>query len=227
VNLLIVEDEVAVRTLLVEEFRSLGASVTEAGTKSAALNTLNDADFDVAILDVHLPDGSGLDVLRVLRGREPTPHVIILSGAATEVDRIRGLDLGADDYVVKPFYIRELIARVSAAQRRQRPVDRELVFGSIIIDPVARTVTMDGARVDLSTMEFDLLAFMAAHPGRAFHRDELLRSVWRSSLDYQHAATVTEHVWRLRKKLEVDPRRPLLIQTVRGVGYRFVSPEVT
>ncbi|HEY0518267.1 MAG TPA: response regulator transcription factor [Ilumatobacteraceae bacterium] len=223
-NLLIVEDETAVRRLLVSEFQTDDVNVTEASTKAAALTELNDTDFDVAILDLTLPDGSGLDVLEVLRGREPSPHVIILSGAASETERVRGLELGADDYVVKPFYMRELVARVAAARRRHRSTGRQLNFGKIKLDISARSVTIDGGEVDLSAKEFDLFAFLAERPGRAFGRDELLRSVWRSSLDFQHAATVTEHIWRLRKKLETDPHRPQLLQTVRSVGYRFVPP---
>jgi DNA-binding response OmpR family regulator len=151
--------------------------------------------------------------------------VILLSWAGSEVDRIRAFELGADDYMVKPLFVRELTARVLAVRRRLGVAKVEsLRFGNFAIDFAARQVTVDGAPVTLTVKEFDLLAFLATSPRRAFSRDELLRSVWRSAPSWQHASTVTEHVRRLRCKLEPDAVKPSLVRTVRGVGYRFDPP---
>jgi DNA-binding response OmpR family regulator len=221
-RLLIVEDDDAICRLVATVFEEHAVDVTAAGTAAAALTELRHAVFDVAILDLTLPDGSGLDVLEAMQAQGSATHVIILSGAATETDRVRALELGADDYVVKPFFVRELTARVLAVRRRQETAtSSSLTYGRIAIDLAARQVTVDDAPVALRAKEFDLLAFLAARPRHVFSRDELLRSVWQSATDWQKASTVTEHVRRLRSKIEDDPLNPRLLQTVRGVGYRF------
>lgn len=224
-RLLIVEDDLAVRRVVINHLEEQGVSVTAAASGAAGLIELHHAAFDIAILDLLLPDGSGLDVLRALRAPGCATYVIILSAAGSEADRVRAFELGADDYVVKPFFVRELTARVLAVRRRQDVArDNNLRYGPIAIDLAARQVTVDGAPLSLTAKEFDLLAFLAARPRHAFSRDELLRSVWQSAADLQHASTVTEHVRRLRSKLEPDQRQPRLLQTVRGVGYRFDPP---
>jgi PAS domain S-box-containing protein len=224
-KVLIVEDEAEVRRLVASQLELQGATVTESGTKAGGLRALEDEAFDVVILDLTLPDGSGLELLRVLRELEPPPHVMVLSGAGSESDRVRALELGADDYVVKPFFVRELTARILAVRRRTDALsERTLRFDPIAIDLSARRVTLAGTPVDLTAKEFDLLAFLAARPGHVFSRDELLRAVWRSSEDWQQTATVTEHVHRLRAKLESNPADPRTLTTVRGAGYRFDPP---
>jgi DNA-binding response OmpR family regulator len=224
-RLLLVDDDVAISRLVTNRLVHLGVSVTSASTVAAALAALRHSAFDVVILDLTLPDGTGLDVLHSLRESDAPTHVIILSGAGTEIDRVRALDLGADDYVVKPFFVRELAARVLAVRRRQDVAkDTTLRHGRLAIDLTARQVTVDDALVALTPKEFDLLAFLAARPRHVFSRDELLRSVWQSAAEWQQSSTVTEHIGRLRSKIESNPRRPCFLQTVRGVGYRFDPP---
>jgi len=224
-QLLMVEDDVAVRRLVTNRLERQGVTVTAAATAGAALRELRESTFDVAIFDLTLPDGSGLDLLRMLRKRGTATHVIILSGADSESDRVGALGQGADDYVVKPFFVRELTARVMAVGRRQEESHaHSMVFGPLAIDLVARQVTVNDKAVDLTAKEFDLLAFLSARPRHAFSRDELLHSVWQSAAEWQQESTVTEHVRRLRAKIEHDPQQPSLVMTVRGVGYRFDAP---
>ena len=154
----------------------------------------------------------------------PSAHVIVLTGAGSEADRVQAIELGADDYVVKPFFARELAARVLAVERRRGLAEHTtLRIGPLEIDMKARVVTADGRPIDLTTKEFALLAFLAARPGHTFSRVELLRAVWQSSPDWQQSTTVTEHIRRLRTKLEQDSRHPEMLKTVRGAGYRAVG----
>ncbi len=224
-RLLIVDADEAVLRLVTNRLERQAVDVTPVATVAGALAELTHRTFDVAIFDLMRPDGSGLDLMRVLReGAAPT-HVIIASDAAGEGDRVHALGLGADDYVVKPFSVRELTARVLAVRRRRAAAtDDHMVFGSMTIDLAARQVAIDGAPVRLTAKEFDLLAFLAARPRHAFSRDELLRSVWRSASDWQQVSTVTEHVRRVRAKIEPEPHHPRMLHTVRGVGYRFDPP---
>jgi PAS domain S-box-containing protein len=225
VRLLIVEADEAIRRLVANRLERQNIEVVAAETAAAALAELAHTAFDVAIFDLMLPDGSGIDLLRVLRERGAPTHVIVLSDADSEGDRVHALGLGADDYVAKPFFVRELTARVLAVRRRQVSVtDSRLVYGTVTIDLAARQVTIDDQPIRLTAKEFDLLAFLAARPRHAFSRDELLRSVWQSDADWQQVATVTEHMRRLRTKIEVEPHHPRLLHTVRGVGYRFDPP---
>jgi DNA-binding response OmpR family regulator len=225
VQLLIVEADEEIRRLVTDRVERQGVHVTAAETAAGALAVLDDTAFDVAIFDLMLPDGSGIDLLRVLRERGAATHVIILSDAGSEGDRVHALGLGADDYVVKPFFVRELTARVLGVRRRQfTAADTVLVHGPISIDLAARQVTVDAEPVRLTAKEFDLFAFLAARPRHAFSRDELLRSVWQSAADWQQVATVTEHMRRLRMKIEVEPHHPRMLHTVRRVGYRFDPP---
>jgi DNA-binding response OmpR family regulator len=176
------------------------------------------------VLDLMLPDIDGLEVMRRLRqqNRDHTA-IILLTARSEESDRIVGLRLGADDYVVKPFSPAELVARVDAVLRRLEPVrEREvpLRFDGLEIDPSARRATLEGEQLSLTQREFELLLFMARHPGQAFTRDQLMERVWQYSF-YIDTSTVTVHIRRLRSKLERDPARPRFIETVWGIGYRF------
>jgi DNA-binding response OmpR family regulator len=168
------------------------------------------------------PGASGLDLLRELRRSSGTP-VILLTARVEEADRILGLELGADDYVVKPFSPRELVARVRTILRRANPapIVSTLEYDGLSVDMVAREVCLDGTRVGLTSKEFDLLAFMAANPRQVFSRTQLLEQVWDSSPDWQDPATVTVHIRRVRHKIEADPTQPRWLQTAWGVGYRF------
>ena len=224
-RLLLVEDDAAVRQLVTNRLEMEGVMVTVATTVAEAITEIHHRVFDAAILDLTLPDGSGLEVLHDLRDLGAATHVTILSGAKSEIDRVGALDLGADDYVVKPFFVRELAARILAVQRRQdASTATALRYGPLQIDLAAREVTVDNVPVHLTTKEFDLLVCMAAHPRQVFSRDALLREVWHSAGDWQQASTVTEHIRRLRAKIEFDPLSPRMVRTARGVGYRFDPP---
>jgi PAS domain S-box-containing protein len=222
---LVVEDDAQVRSLVRDGLEEHGITVTEAATVAEAHEAFDHAVFDVIILDLTLPDGSGFDVLSHVNTELSQSHVIVLSSAVTELDRIRGLELGADDYVVKPFSARELTARVLAVRRRRAsPPATSIRFGRFEIDFPARRLLADGVVVEMTRLEFALLAFLAARPGHVFSRAELLDMVWKSNVDWQSKATVTEHVRRLRSKIETDPHHPSLLETVRGAGYRFHMP---
>jgi DNA-binding response OmpR family regulator len=199
--------------------------VHEAADGAEAADWLAAHRPDLVVLDVMLPGTDGLTILRQLRATGDIP-VILLTARAEEVDRVLGLELGADDYVVKPFSARELVARVRSVLRRTatKPSpnsDAVLDFGELRIEVLSREVTVDGQRVDLTPKEFDLLAVLARSPRQVFSRRQLLAQVWDSAPEYQDAATVTVHVGRLRQKLERDPENPRWITTLWGVGYRF------
>jgi diguanylate cyclase (GGDEF)-like protein/PAS domain S-box-containing protein len=224
-SVLLVEDEAAIRSLVGAQLQDQGLHVTGAATIADARAALALGSYAVVILDLSLSDGSGLDVLDGLRASGCTSHVIILSGSTAEADRVGALQRGADDFVVKPFYLRELTARVLAVGRRRDPAaDAVLDIGRIHLDLLARVVTVAGRDVELTAKEFDLLAYLAVRPGHVFDREELLNAVWQSKTEWQQAATVTEHIRRLRRKLEADPAHPQLLVTVRGAGYRLDLP---
>jgi DNA-binding response OmpR family regulator len=221
-RLLIVEHDIATRQLVINHLAERGVAATAVPTAAMALTDLHRTPLDVAILGVSLGDASARDLLRGLRAPGSTTHVIILGASGDEADRLQAFELGADDYVVKPFFVQELTARVLAVRRRLGIVkDTTLRFGKIGIDVAARQVTVDDQPVDLTAKEFDLLAFFAARPRHTFSRDELLRSVWHSAAQWQRTSTVTEHVRRLRSKLEPASHQAGLLRTVRGIGYRF------
>jgi two-component system phosphate regulon response regulator PhoB len=224
-RILVVDDDQRVRTVVGWQLEADGFAVTEAGDGAAALAQIERARPDLVVLDLSLPGVSGLDVLRRVRAAEgaaPPLPVIVLSGRSGDTDRIVGLDLGADDYLVKPFSPGELAARVRSVLRRARPgpVPARPADG-LWVDETSRDVTLDGCPVELTAKEFDLLAFLVRHPRQVFTRAQLLEHVWGSAKGWQGEATVTEHVHRLRHKL--GPRadgRPI-VATVRGVGYRM------
>lgn len=210
----------AVRDLLGDN----GYVVHVAGTGCAAKEMLTQLRPDVILLDLGLPDVSGLDVLTEFTRTSAAP-VIVLSGRSGETDRVVGLDLGADDYISKPFGARELVARVNAAVRRRRvsePADA-FRFGELVIDEATHDVTVRNRPVALTPKEFELLVFLARSPRRVYTRSQLLRHVWQSSEEWQDDNTVAEHVYRVRRKLDPDAR-DRWIETVRGVGYRFAPP---
>ncbi|HEX2029210.1 MAG TPA: response regulator transcription factor [Nitriliruptorales bacterium] len=221
-RVLVVDDEPMVREVVARYLQRDGYRVDVAADGGTALRTARDRRPHLVILDLMLPDTSGLEVLRELRRTGAVP-VILLTARGDEGDRVLGLELGADDYVVKPFSPRELTARVRSVLRRAepRPPSSPLQFVGLRIDPVTREVTVDDRQVELTAREFELLLFLAGSPRQVFTRGQLLAEVWDSSADWQDPATVTVHVGRLRQKLERDPQRPRWLTTVRGVGYRF------
>jgi DNA-binding response OmpR family regulator len=221
-RVLVVDDEPRVREVVAGYLQRDGYKVEVAVDGEAARRSLADFRPDLVVLDVMLPAGSGLEVLREIRRNGELP-VILLTARAEEADRVAGLELGADDYVVKPFSPRELTARVRSVLRRATPrlFPERLVFEGLTIDMPGREVSADGIEVELTAREFDLLAFLASTPRQVFSRGQLLKQVWDSSTDWQDPATVTVHVRRLRQKIEADPQNPRWITTVWGVGYRF------
>lgn len=221
--ILVIEDDPTQLGLIVQALEREGHAVTGAPSAVEARRLLGGRDFDLVILDLGLPDADGLDVLASLREELDTP-VVVVTGRESVGDRVLGLDTGADDYLVKPVAIPELVARTRAVLRRTRPSLHRLDYGPLTIDLDAREVRVGGASVGLTRKEFDLLTLLAGNPRRVFTRADLLRDVWGSRPEYQVAATVTEHVRRLRNKIAPDPRRPRWIVAVHGVGYRFEPP---
>ncbi|HZU81050.1 MAG TPA: response regulator transcription factor [Acidimicrobiales bacterium] len=223
-RLLVVDDDPDVRSMLSRLLATEGYEVEEAATGPETLSILSGRRTDLVILDVMLTGEDGFDLLAAIRRSSNIP-VILLTGRGRETDRVLGLKLGADDYVVKPFSAAELAARVGSVLRRagQRPgpVPMTLEFGDLVIDPLSREVSVRGELVPTTAKEFDLLLFLANSPRQVFSREQLLANVWESSSDWQDAGTVTEHIRRVRRKIETDPEHPRWVRTVRGVGYRF------
>lgn len=219
---LVVDDEPLVREVVGRYLEQDGFRVMVAADGDEALRLLGSGTPELVVLDVMLPGVGGLDVLAELRRRGEVP-VILLTARGDEADRVLGLELGADDYVVKPFSPRELTARVRSVLRRTAPrqESRRLEFDGLVIDPASRELLVDGRPVELTRKEFDLLAFLAASPRQVFSRGQLLQQVWDSSVEWQDASTVTVHVRRIRQKIEADAEQPRWIATVWGVGYRF------
>jgi two-component system alkaline phosphatase synthesis response regulator PhoP len=225
-KILIAEDDHSCRLALHHYFERSGYRVTEAADGPASLKALFQSSADLVILDLGLPGVDGNDVLAKIRRDSGVP-VIVCSGRDSESERVRTLNLGADDFVVKPFSFAELEARVRAVLRRgtPAPANRRLHLGELVIDRDARSVLLADSVIPMTRKEFDLLTFLAASPGRVFSRQELLERVWASTDEWQGCSTVTEHVRRIRLKIEDDPNAPRWITTARGVGYRFCAPE--
>jgi two-component system, OmpR family, phosphate regulon response regulator PhoB len=221
-RILVVDDDEKSRALVRTALERERFSVREAGDGAEALDLVAAEHPDLVVLDVNLPSVGGFDVLTRLRLAHSVP-VIMVTGRDAETDRVLGLELGADDYVVKPFSPRELTSRVRAILRRSSPAtdSEHLDFPGLHIDLTTREVTVDGEPVTLTTREFELLAFLASSPRRVYSRAQLLERVWSSALEWQDPATVTEHVRRIRMKIEPDRDGPHWIRTVRGVGYAF------
>jgi DNA-binding response OmpR family regulator len=223
-SVLVVDDEPTIAEVVARYLDRAGYEVRTAADGASALRCAGERRPDLVVLDLMLPGIDGLEVMRRLRELDRDRlAVILLTAKGEESDRIVGLRLGADDYVVKPFSPAELVARVDAVLRRVDPEpdgEPPLRFEGLCVDPAARTVSLDGDEVQLTQREFDLLLFLARHPGQAFTRSTLMDRVWRYSF-YTDTSTVTVHVRRLRAKLERDPARPRWLETVWGVGYRF------
>jgi DNA-binding response OmpR family regulator len=231
-RVLVVEDEPQLARLVEMHLRDAGYDVTVAYRGADALRVVATRELDLVVLDLMLPDMDGLDVCRQLRKRRDFLPILMLTARSGEVDRILGLELGADDYLTKPFSVRELVARVRAILRRVERMAREadaegpsvLEFEGLKIDRTRRRVEVRGEEVHLTAKEFDLLWQFASHPGRVSTRAQLLDQVWGYGAgSYEH--TVNSHINRLRGKIEEDPSDPRFIQTVWGVGYRFFDPE--
>jgi DNA-binding response OmpR family regulator len=221
-SVLVVDDEPIVRDVVVRYLQREGYETLEAGDGLHAQELLRKHEPSLVVLDLMLPGLDGLELCRWIRARSELP-VIMLTARAEEADRIVGLELGADDYITKPFSPRELAVRVRTVLRRSSPAagsKEHIVHGDLELDAAAREVTRGGRELRLTAKEFDLLWFLASHPRRVFSRDQLMESVW----GYEPAfdtGTITVHVRRLREKIEDDPAKPGHLQTVWGVGYRF------
>jgi DNA-binding response OmpR family regulator len=223
-SVLVVDDEPTIGEVVGAYLRRAGYETRIAADGRAALAAVAEHSPDLIVLDLMLPGVDGLEVMRRVRERpDRATAIILLTAKGEESDRVIGLRLGADDYVVKPFSPAELVARVDAVLRRLNTVtahEPPLKLGGLEIDPAARQARRDGEPVALTAREFDLLLFLARHPGRAFTREELMDHVWQYAF-YTDTSTVTVHIRRLRAKLEADPEAPRWIETVWGVGYRF------
>ena len=219
---MVVDDEPMVREVVAAYLERDGFRVTQASDGHSALGMMASTKPDLVVLDVMLPQVDGFEVLARIRSYSDVP-VILLTARTEEPDRVLGLELGADDYVVKPFSPRELAARVRSVLRRSGPAaaSTPVQFGDLTIDGRTREVTVRGDVIELTPREFDLLAFLAGSPRQVFSRGQVLEQVWDSSADCQDPSTVTVHVRRIRQKIEVDPENPQWIKTVWGVGYKF------
>lgn len=230
-RLLVVEDDDALRDILARRFEDAGYVVETAASGPDALAAVARALPDLVLLDVMLPGLDGLDVCRRLRADHALLPILLLTARADELDRVVGLEVGADDYITKPFSVQEVVARVRAALRRARAVterldagpaapDETVEAGGLRIDAARREVTLDGAPVHLTVREFDLLLFLARHAERPFTRAQLLEQIW--GITYEgYDRTIDSHVQRLRAKVEADPGQPRFVRTVWGVGYKF------
>ena len=224
-RILLVDDEQPVQKLLSYPLEKDGYEVVPALDGQEALNEFDRQPFDLVVLDIMLPKVDGLEVCRQLRARSSVP-IIMLTAKAEEIDKVLGLELGADDYITKPFSMREFRSRVRAALRRAdmsaqlEHGEETLERGDLRIDFSKRTVELRGEPVQLTYVEFEILAVLAAAPGRVYTRDMLLDRIWGDS-EFRDQRTIDVHIRHLREKIEADPRKPEYLLTVRGVGYRF------
>ncbi len=224
-TILIVEDEASIAEVLALYLRRADYGSSHVADGMAAQTILEKAMPDLIILDVMLPVMDGFTLMRWIRERSNVP-IILLTARREELDRINGLEMGADDYVVKPFSPQEVVSRVRAVLRRGASMAddpewrRSVTFGNLTVDPVARGVSRDGQPITLTAREFDMLHFLVRHPRQVFTRDQLLENVW-GAAEYIDPGTVTVHVRRLREKIEADPAEPSRLVTVWGVGYKF------
>ncbi len=221
-RILVVDDDRSIRHVLTRYLTLEHYDVIPAANAEDALTAIREDAPDLVLLDVMLGDDDGLDLLEQLRATSTVP-VILLTGKSEESDRVMGLKLGADDYVVKPFSPAEVEARIASVLRRTRPADQApvLSFDDLTINLGTREVFLQGQAVTLTAKEFDLLAFLASSPRQVFSREQLLDRVWNSSSAWQSTDTVTEHIRRLRKRVETNPEKPRWLTTVWGIGYRF------
>ena len=225
-RILLVEDEPAIAEPLADALRRDGFVLTVVGTAAEALETHTRERFDVVLLDLMLPDRDGREVAREIRGSSDVP-IIMVTARGEEIDRVVGLELGADDYVVKPFSAKELAARIRAVLRRGRAVRHRaepIEVGDVTVDPGRRIATKREKALDLAAREFDLLHMLVRHAGEVVRRQDIMDEVWDPHW-FGSTKTLDVHVSWLRKKLEDDPATPRYITTVRGVGFRFAAPE--
>ena len=228
-RILVIEDEGDIARLIRLHLNDLGFLVTIAGDGNTGLRRASMGSWDLIVLDLRLPGIDGLEICRRLRQNSSSVPILMLTSKSSELGRVVGLEIGADDYVTKPFSVLELVARVKAILRRSELSRRsaaedkhEVRVGCVTVDPMARSATIRGKPIDLTAREFDLLHHFAANPGRVYRRLELLDSVWGYGHDgYEH--TVNSHINRLRAKIEKDPGNPQSILTVWGVGYKFAD----
>lgn len=231
-HILHIDDDVELAQLIGTEFRNLGYAVTHFADGARGLEAIQSNQFHAVILDVNMPAMNGFDVLREIRKRDEYLPVLMLTSNADDADKVAGLELGADDYVTKPFKLPELRARVRAMLRRSAALGnkalpesdtRQITVGSLTLDLDQRCVSVGGRDIALTPLEFDMLAFLASTPGRVFTREQILEHVWGVAIsDYN--ASINSLVRRLRVKVEKDPLDPKYILTVRGVGFKFASP---
>ncbi len=232
-TVLVVEDEQDIADLVTLNLKEIGLAVEHCLSGEAALEKLALNQYDLVLLDVMLPGISGLDVCRQLREQKPEQVILMVTSRSNEIDRVLGLELGADDYMTKPFSVRELQARVRSQLRRvhllskisQQQLEQQspahfLTVGSLQIDSITHRATLNGNNIELTSTEFDLLFYLASHPEQVFSREQLLSSVW----GYHHSGyehTVNSHINRLRNKIERNATKPEIVQTVWGVGYKL------
>lgn len=224
-RILIVEDEPAMVAGLRDNFEYEGYTVISAGDGVAGLEKALNEEPDLVILDVMMPRMSGLDVCKQLKARKPSLPIIMLTARGQEIDKVVGLELGADDYVTKPFSIRELMARVKAVLRRvapQAPAAQVYKFSDVEVNIRSNEVKRGGKLLDLSAKEFALLAYFVSHPAETLTRDRLLDAVWGYD-NYPNTRTVDTHIVHLRQKIEANPEEPRFILTIHGSGYKFVG----
>jgi two-component system, OmpR family, alkaline phosphatase synthesis response regulator PhoP len=231
-SILLVEDDSDIADLLHLHLSDQGYEVDVVTDGTKGLDRARREDYDLVILDVMLPGTDGFDICRELRAEDRTTPILMITAKSEEVDKVLGLELGADDYVTKPFSIREVLARIKAMFRRievdrqavAEPDDQPIDLGRLHIEPTKRKVQRNDVAIDLTSKEYDLLLLFAQNPGRVYSRQELLDEIW----GYQYSGyshTVNTHINRLRNKLEADPSDPQYVRTVWGIGYRFAEPE--
>ena len=232
-RVLVVEDDASIADLVAMHLRDEGYTVELAHDGHAGLAAAEQSPPDLVVLDLMLPGVDGLSICRRLRQRAEHIPILMLTARSSELDRVLGLELGADDYLTKPFSVRELVARVKALFRRgdalgaatvAEAAGEPIVLEGLRVDEARRSVTVEGRPVELTAKEFDLLLHLARHPGRVYSRAQLLDQIWGYGHEgYEH--TVNSHINRLRAKIERDPAKPRYVRTVWGVGYKFAAPE--
>ncbi|MDX1619319.1 MAG: response regulator transcription factor [Balneolaceae bacterium] len=232
-HILVIEDDKEISRLVRINLEDEGYSVECVGDGDEGYRKIKSGSHDLIILDLMLPGMNGIDICKKFRAEDSSTPLLMLTAKSEEFDKVLGLELGADDYLTKPFSIRELQARIKALLRRARQPSKgsgdpdqeaRIQYGPLIIEPDKYKVSLDGKMLDVTAKEFELLLLFARHPGHAFSRQELLNKVWGYQFDgYEH--TVNTHINRLRSKIEKDPSNPVFLKTVWGIGYRFTEPD--
>ena len=228
VSILIIEDDPGVAEALLEGIGDEGYAVHWEATGGGGVEYAKESTPQLIVLDVRLPDGSGFDFCRQMRQLGLRQPILMLTVQSDEVDKVLGLEMGADDYLTKPYHLRELIARIRSLLRRAygelSSTEADVLYaGDLVIDRTRAAVTRDGRSLNLTPTEFRLLVFLAQHPGQVFSRGQLIENVWGSDADFYDDKTVSVHVRRLREKIEIEPSDPTVILTVPGIGYRLAT----